>query len=150
MRWCSPAMQSYVFDIEDGQKPAEKHELELATFQDARVEGARPTRGADRPRAEAFSEHRVSSGDRARRGSIRSVLCSSCRSRCDVSDGLVTRHEEPESVTRNKPGRPSHHDTQTGDQTDREIGKPPSSDKPDPDDGKPGRAGTIEREDRKQ
>lgn len=41
MRWCSPAMQSYVFVIEDGQKPAETHELDLATFQDARLEGAR-------------------------------------------------------------------------------------------------------------
>jgi hypothetical protein len=43
-------------------------------------------------------------------------------------------------MTKNKPGRPSYHDTQMGDQTDRKVGKPAKPDRPEPDDGKPGRA----------
>jgi hypothetical protein len=43
-------------------------------------------------------------------------------------------------MTENKPGRPSHHDTQMGDQTARRLGKPAKPKRPDPDDGKPGRA----------
>lgn len=53
-------------------------------------------------------------------------------------------------MTENKPGRPSHHDTQLGDQTDRKVGKPPEPDKPDADDGKPGRASARERENRRR
>jgi hypothetical protein len=53
-------------------------------------------------------------------------------------------------MTENKPGRPSYHDTQMGDQTDRKVGKPQRSERPDADNGKPGRAGARERENQKR
>jgi hypothetical protein len=43
-------------------------------------------------------------------------------------------------MTRTKAGRPSYHDTQLGDQADRNLGKPAEPEKPDPDDGEKGPA----------